>query len=175
MSRPWREPPAMPPGLDPVAGPVVFGVDKATRVEALRRVFVAAMVAARKNGDHIVAAHAEIALDCLASNRPLDLLVDLGVSTRGGIGPSLAAETSARNAALRAAREAVPDWRDAPALHAAFAMIRSFKEYEARAWPRDRDNGVAPASQPRRTWFEILTRGWRMPGTAKHLAQQLHL
>ena len=172
MTRPWREPPAMPTGLDPVAGPGLHSVPKAARLDALRRAAIAAMKAGGA-GDHEVGYVAELILDAIASNRPMDILTDLGISTHGGVSPSSASDLREKYEMIRSARSSVQEWREAPARSAALAMIRNFGEYEARAWPRDRDRGVAPTTQPRRTWFEILARGWRMPGTAKHLALYL--
>ncbi len=168
--RPWAEVEArMPAGLDPMAGPVIWSLSKAERLDALRRLAVAGL----RSGDHEVRAAAELIADALISNRPLDVLADLGISTRGGESPAAARNTAERDAMLVDLRQAVPEWREAPAHIAAVRMVKSFSEYERNSWPRDRVSGIAPATEPRATWFRILALGLYMPRTPAHIADRL--
>lgn len=103
---------------------------------------------------------------------PLDKL--LGITTVGGVSQERAMKLRRRDALIRRAWQAVPEWRDLPASRAARLMAADARRYETTRWPRERDSISPPAAQPASTWWEILQNDLPIPG-GKRIEQILEM
>jgi len=110
-------------------------------------------------------------LRTLDEGRPQDIGRAVGAVARGGVSAAEEARLRQRDVGLRRVRDLV--FSDLPEASVTPAMIASFEAYAARVWPRDRDAGVPPQSEPNATWFQMLTNGLRMPRTPQHLVARL--
>jgi len=140
---------------------------KMSALDALRRLAEIGL----EHGDLDVRDVAARVLQALDEGRPLDIARDAGAVRRGGLSALEEARLRQRDVALRRVRDLV--FSDLPEPSVAPAMINSFEQYEARAWPRDRDVERPPQSEPASTWYAMLKNGLRMPRTPWHLAARL--
>jgi len=140
---------------------------KSDALDALRRLAAIGL----ECGDPHVQDVARRVLQALDEGRPLDIARDAGAVRRGGLSASEEARLRQRDVALRRVRDLV--FSDLPEPSVAPGMIDSFEQYEARGWPRDRDAGRPPQSEPASTWYAMLKNGLRMPRTPQHLAARL--
>ncbi len=140
---------------------------KSDALDALRRLAELGL----ERGDQQVQDVALRVLQVLEEGRPNDIGRAIGAVARGGLSVAEEERLRQRDVALRRVRDL--SFSDLPEASVAPAMIASFETYEARAWPRDRDAGRPPQSEPASTWYAMLKNGLRMPRTAWHLAARL--
>jgi len=147
--------------------PDVAPKSKLSALDALRRLAELGL----ERGDLDVREVAQRVLRAIEDGRPLDIARDAGAVRRGGVSAAEEQRLRQRDVALRRVRDL--SFSDLPEASVAPAMIASFEAYEARAWPRDRDAGRPPQSEPASTWYAMLKNGLRMPRTPWHLAARL--
>jgi len=140
---------------------------KSDALDALRRLAEIGL----QHGDGHVREVARRVIQTLDEGRPHDIGKAVGIVARGGVSVAEERRLRERDVALRRVRDLA--FRDLPEPSVAPAMILSFEQYEARSWPRDREAGVPPQSEPASTWHSMLRNGWRMPRTPQHLVARL--
>lgn len=97
----------------------------------------------------------------------------LGLEPASGLVARTAINFEARNTLIRAARAAMPAWREASPRQAARDLVAAFAKYEATGWPLDRARDTAPAGDPvRAAFWRIKRSGTAMPD-APRVAQLL--
>lgn len=92
----------------------------------------------------------------------------------GGLSAGQAVALRRRNALLRQARAANPEWREASDRQAARAMLAALARYRAAGWQIDRGRDTAPAGDPVRACFwRILCLEVAVPGSAEGMVAAL--
>ncbi|MEN9925753.1 MAG: hypothetical protein RL268_1879 [Pseudomonadota bacterium] len=129
-------------------------------------------LAVRAAAHHLIAAREPavrrigyVLLQAVLDGEPKRLPADLGLIPRGGIhsiGQARALEWRDREL-RRLARSAAYDGLSMTEV--ARSMITSFATYERRNWPRDREAGRLPGTDPDRLWASFLLNETRLPRT----------
>lgn len=91
--------------------------------------------------------------------RPLESA--LGIRKRGGTSIARGQKIAERNATLR--RLWRSHWRDLSPTAAAAEIVRDFREYETRRWPREKLQAEAPADAKSAAWWRSLRSAVRVP------------
>lgn len=104
-----------------------------------------------------------VMLQAVLDGDPKRLPADLGLVTRGGVhGLKQAQALDWRDRELQRLASA-PSYDGMTLTQIARSMISSFQAYERRAWPRHRDAGVLPGTDPERIWNSLLMNQTRIP------------